>query len=218
MTLTTTTEYPRLIGLSGWARAGKDTVAARLVSEHGYTKIGWADLLRACVVALDPVVGLEYQAPRAFGPRDQVPYRLVRYTEVLDRYGYEGAKSSPFAEECRGALQKMGTEVGRNLLGADIWVQATMNSLDPAKRYVFIDCRFPNEADAVRDAGGKVLRVRREGVGPANDHASETSLDDYRFDVIIDNDATIEALNGEVDRVLRYLGLPTAKPAIRKVA
>ena len=48
------------------------------------------------------------------------------------------------------------------------------------------DVRFPNEAKAIKKAGGKVIRFTRS---PHDDvHASETALQDYDgFDCVIDN-------------------------------
>jgi len=49
------------------------------------------------------------------------------------------------------------------------------------------DCRFPNEVEAIKEAGGKVIRLTRS---PHEDsHLSENALtDDYQgFDCVIDN-------------------------------
>jgi hypothetical protein len=67
---------------------------------------------------------------------------------------------------------------------------------------VFSDVRYPNEANAVRDFGGKIYRIDRAGVGPANEHASETALNDYDFDDRIDNSGTVEELYAQIDRVI----------------
>src|SRR5690606_4016638 len=89
-----------------------------------------------------------------------------------------------------------------NILGGDIWVDATMNALDVERDYVITDCRFPNEAQAINRAGGLVVRVQRPGNGPANDHPSETALDDYQFDGVINNDGTLEDLATRVEDFL----------------
>jgi hypothetical protein len=47
-----------------------------------------------------------------------------------------------------------------------------------------------------------VWRINRNGVGPVTDHSSETDLDDYDFNHIIDNDFSLLDLNNVVDMLL----------------
>lgn len=194
---TTTSKPPYVVGLSGYARSGKDTVAKILRDDHGYTPIAYADLLRSCVEALNPIVGVDdFTNPKP---------KAIRYLDAKEAWGYEGAKESPYGDEFRGVLQRMGTDVGRNLLGGNIWVEATMNSLETGQRYVVTDCRFPNEAQAVLNKNGFMIRIKRPGFGPANDHLSETALDRWPFDLIIDNISTVAELAHVVDGYVRWM-------------
>lgn len=120
----------------------------------------------------------------------------VRYLDIKALVGYERAKDE--YEEFRRTLIRTGTEAGRELIGDDVWVDALMASLDPESNYTMTDVRFPNEADAIRANNGMVWWVSRPGVGPANDHASENSLADYDFDLVICNDGTLEELESQV--------------------
>lgn len=167
-----------LIGLSGYAQSGKDT-AANALRELGYERIAFADVLRSAVYALNPLL-----------PDGR------RVQDVVDEMGWDRAKVN--FTEVRTLLQRMGTEVGRNLLGDNIWVDTALANLSEAGRYVVTDCRFPNEAEAIRSRGGRVYRVTRPGVTKANDHPSETSLDNYDFDGILINDGTVESFYKEV--------------------
>lgn len=192
-----------LIAISGYARAGKDTVADRLCDVHGWERLAFADLLRECAKALNPIVGQVLVELPMLGT-DKVEYLetdgLVTYQESLERYGYD--KSKELYPEFRGILQRLGTDVGRRLLDDNIWVDATLAKCEEGKNYVFTDARFPNEATAISGRGGRVVRVERPGVGPANDHPSETSLDDWPFDAVYQNDGTIDDLNAWVDEHL----------------
>ncbi len=60
--------------------------------------------------------------------------------------------------------------------------------------WVITDVRFPNEAQAIKEKGGYVIRIDRPGVKPINDHPSETSLDTWKFDYKIDNVSDIVSL------------------------
>lgn len=179
-----------LVGVSGYGHAGKDTIGAILVEEHGFIRASFADALREFAYALNPIV-------KAFGATSggKTAVSCIRYAYLVDTVGYEGAKQVP---EVRNFLQRLGTEAGRRVLGEDIWVDTAMNRLEPDKDYVFTDVRFPNEAGAVRDRGGVVWRVSRPGFGPVNPHPSETSLDEYNFDRYIENGGTLDDLRADV--------------------
>jgi hypothetical protein len=179
-----------IVGLSGYARSGKDTVADILVEEAGFVRVAFADKLREALYALDPLVS-----------HDKAPDRLLfatRLQTVIDEHGWDGVKNTLYGPEVRRLLQRMGTEVGRNILGENIWVNAAFFGLQPGNNYVFTDCRFQNEATAIRKYQGEIWRVTRPGVEPANDHISEVGLDSWPFNVIILNDDSLESLKEKV--------------------
>lgn len=69
-------------------------------------------------------------------------------------------------------------------------------------RVVLTDCRFPNEADAIRDAGGQIIRVNRpEFPDDGDPHPSETALDRNPFDDLVLIDGTIDELLEKADYV-----------------
>jgi len=192
-----------LIALSGYARSGKDSAAEVLV-ENGWTRIAFADKLRDFLYALNPIVGTEteYLDGMVDGRRWVNQWRLVRLQEVIDAYGWDGYKSTDYVSEIRPLLQRLGTEAGRQTLWDTIWIDAALKNLDPNGKYVITDCRFENEANVVIERNGMVVRINRSGVGPANAHVSETGLDSFDFDIVIENDGTLEEFKQEVARLL----------------
>lgn len=171
---------PNLIGLSGYARTGKDTAATVLVGA-GFTRVAFADKLREFLYAQNPTV-----ATYTRWGWEVYPLRVI-----IDAHGWDGYKNTVWHEPVRELLQRTGKEAGRDVLGGNIWVDAALNRLHPWGGYVFTDVRFPNEANAIRSRGGLVVRIEREGFGPANNHPSETSLDDYPFDFTIWNNGDL---------------------------
>lgn len=166
-----------IIGLSGYAGSGKDTAADVLVENFGFAKVAFADKVREALYALNPVVGTVGH----YGT-------LVTLRDVIDRFGWQGYKETSYAKEIRRLAQTLGTSVGRDTLGSNVWINATMESLPITKNIVFSDVRFENEMDAVLGLSDSVMwRVVRSGVGPTNDHISETALDNRRFDAVIRN-------------------------------
>ncbi len=186
-----------ILGLSGYARSGKDEVAKILVAEHGYTRVAFADKLRDVLYALDPVVNPtpeKYFSGGRLGPK--------RLQDVIAEFGWDGYKESQYKDEIRRLLQRLGTEAGRQTLWDSIWIDAAFANVPPDAKVVVTDCRFVNEADAIRERGGLVVRIHRPGVKALNDHASETSLDAYNFDAHIHNDGTLEDLRQKVNRAI----------------
>jgi hypothetical protein len=172
-----------VVGISGYARAGKDTAAAWFVNNHGYTRMSFADPIREALEVINPKVmipGIGYMTVK----------QSLSISEKVGDNGWEFLKES--GEGIRGMLQRLGTEVGREMFSEDFWVEQALNRAPDGSKIVFADVRFPNEAEAIRSLGGKIIRVNREGVSAVNAHISETAMDDYSFDVVIENSGSIE--------------------------
>lgn len=171
-----------LIGLSGYAGSGKDEAAKVLVA-GGWRRDAFADRLRTFLYALNPLI------PGHVGAGN------LRLANVVDAYGWDAAKRT--FPEVRQLLQRCGTEAGRAVLGSEVWVDALMREFDPANEALVVtDVRFPNEADAIRKAGGVLVRIERPGVGPntapdGSVHQSDVALDGYDFDVTVQNDGDV---------------------------
>jgi len=69
--------------------------------------------------------------------------------------------------------------------------------------WIITDTRFPNEAQAIKNAGGIIIRVDRPGFSAINAHPSETALDDWEFDYRIGNASDLTSLLFTVGSILR---------------
>ena len=103
----------------------------------------------------------------------------------------------------RELLQKIGTDALRDNLHQDVWVNALMVDYNPTLNWVITDTRFPNEAEAIKKAGGIIIRIERPGVKPVNPHPSETSLENWKFDHVIINDGSLTDLTKKIKKVLK---------------
>ena len=176
-----------IIGLSGWARSGKDTVANHLVKNHGFVKMAFADPMKEALYRLNPRLDL----PGLPG---------VALAWAVDNAGWEVLKDE--SPEVRGLLQRMGTEVGRSMFGEDFWVDYAIGKSWAHDNVVFSDVRFRNEASAIQKNWGHNWRVTRPGVQAVNDHISEHDLDHYTFDAHLENEGSVELLLSQVDKLL----------------
>lgn len=73
--------------------------------------------------------------------------------------------------------------------------------------WIITDVRFPNEAQAIKNRGGIVVRIERpDNPYPKSEHESETALDNWEFDRKIVNES-IEKLLWEAQGVLSHTNL-----------
>lgn len=194
-----------IIGICGFIGSGKDTVADYLVNFHEFRRESFASTLKDAVAAVfgwDRTM-LEGRTKEAREWREQVdPWWAQRLAMPT---------LTP-----RWVLQYWGTEVCRKAFHDDIWIASLENKLRNSKDSVVIsDCRFPNEIQSIRDAGGQIVWVQRGALPDwyqtavdanngnniaINDlkmrkiHASETAWVGTKFDTIIDNNGTIDDL------------------------
>lgn len=89
----------------------------------------------------------------------------------------------------REFLQKLGTDAMRDGLHTNTWVNATFATFNNLSRWLITDVRFPNEAAAVIEKGGILVRIERGS--DTGDHPSETALDNYDFQIVIENKGSL---------------------------
>lgn len=187
-----------LIGLMGKKRAGKDSFAQFLIDRHGFTRIAFADRLKQAVLEIDPYV--------------DTGSGLHRLSEIVEFGGWEIAKNFP---EVRRLLQATGMAV-RNNLHENVWVESAMADVGKVRTPVVItDARFPNEAWAIKNHGGVLVRINRPGLPDDDTHISEHALDDWVPDVVVDNDSDLESLRVQADALIAGLSAGQSKPKFR---
>lgn len=185
------TDMPTVIGVTGFARHGKDTVGEYISRNYGYTRLGFADTLKSMAYTLNPIV-----------ERNAAPRRL---RDVVDQHGWEEAKQLP---EVRRVLQSLGTECVRDHLGPDSWVEAMAARHAALGHFpiVITDVRFPNEAEYVK-RNGVLLRVYRPRFdnGMDSSHPSEANIPNLPANFELHNSGTLNELYLQVDAVMRDL-------------
>ena len=182
-----------LIGQMG---SGKDTLAARLIAEHGYTRVAFADPLKAAALAVDPVIGL---------------YHLA---EMVRSYGWDRAKRHP---EVRRFLQRLG--VAMRAIDPDIWVRPLAASVAATDGPVVVtDCRFPNEYDWARAVGASTVRIRRphQDAGSSEMHESEmmaADVEGFPTRWTVTNSGTVGDLHAFADTLAARIAPTLARTA-----
>jgi hypothetical protein len=173
-----------IIGLTGYAQSGKDTVASILVENYGYQRVAFADPIRDLLYATNPMLKEGY-----------------RVKGLVDVYGWDRVKVD--YPEARRLLQDLGVGA-RKTFGDMFWVKQALRQVNPEGNYVITDVRYPNEAKAIREYGSsQIWRVRRLGVDPVNSHESESAMDGEKVDQIFVNNGTIDDLNSLINTRMR---------------
>ena len=211
-----------IVGLVGPIGSGKGTIADILVDRHDFFKESFANSVKdACAT----IFGWN----RAMLEGDTLESRAWREQPDIWWSQKLGRELSP-----RLALQLMGTEAGRDVFHPDLWVHTVMRRCEqaPWNNYVIADVRFPNEIKAIVDSGGKVIRVRRgpdpEWYSTAHEintklnlhgmadvcamtekypqvHYSEWAWIGSHYDIVMDNNCSLDELTLRVDRLVDSL-------------
>jgi hypothetical protein len=171
----------KLIGLTGLPRSGKSTVGEYLKTHHDYFQIAFADPLKEAAAIL-----------------------LDRTEDEMNGINFDReATLTDWNFSTRWFLQKFGTECLRNQIHQDFWVIhmrkriASLIGMRADDKIVITDCRFDNEAAMIRELGGNVIEIRRDGTS-GSDHVSDRGI---APDGVIYNNGTLEDLYLEVDKL-----------------
>lgn len=161
----------KLIGITGAARSGKDTVASFLLSLRGGYLYSFADPIREMLKAL----GVDLSDP---------------YWQDRKELTIKTINASP-----RRMMQTLGTEWGRELIHPDLWVLLAAKKLKAnGQGMIVTDVRFENEAAFVRDNDGVLIHVTRTNGVLVEAHKSENGVKWDQSDRIIRNNGSLDEL------------------------
>jgi len=209
-----------IIGITGLISSGKDTIADYLCDFHGFKRTSFAGSLKD---AVSVIFGWDRELleGKTKASRD--------WREQPDHWWSNrlGMEITP-----RWVLQYWGTEVCRTGFHKDIWVASLENKLrQTSDNLVITDCRFVNEINAIKSAGGITIRVSRgpnpiwyddavvlntgiteysssklvcakENLEKHKVHASEYSSVGLKYDYYIDNNGSIDDLHKKIESII----------------
>jgi len=195
----------RIIGIRGEKFSGKSALAAELLRcvEPGEIalEVAFADPLKDAAMRIYGLTEAQVHDPRL----KETPVARLATPEF------------PVGLTPRVILQRLGTEVGR-FIAQDTWVWAWQSTVarcalpmpmcggQACALVVTPDVRFPNEAAAIRAAGGQLVRIVRPGRQSTDTHASETEAASIPVDIEIINDAGLAELRAAARTVYGWLG------------
>ena len=180
-----------LIGLTGKACSGKSTIAQHLVDRHHFARISLADPIRNGIAAMFPI-----------------PTNCL-----IDRDLKEQPHLALCGKSPREAMQTLGTEWGRRMIGDNIWLHVAQHKIDYTKDIETIrgivvdDIRFENEADWIRNQGGEIWHVRRyeNPNGTQIKHESENGVSYEISEMELFNNKDIDYILSRVDKLMEII-------------
>ena len=183
-----------IVGFTGPAGVGKDAAAGMLIHE-----LRAMSITAAGVAFATPIKDMAAALLRAAGAS-------VSDIEACKRD--RDARPLPGVDiTMRRILQTLGTEWGRELVDEELWIKVLLSRVDRlpfADVVVVPDVRFENEARALKERGGMIVRVERD-VEPVEAHASETPLPEELVDVVVDNSGSLDDLHREMIALARVV-------------
>lgn len=202
----------KIIGLTGRATAGKDTVARFALEwcderDIPADRFAFADPLKRSAAA---AFGIPQHAALDFCNWLKQPGVFVT-AERREGSGNvplsatDGIEVSGKRVSGREFLQFYGTEGHRDVFGPDFWVEVTERKLNEAAGSIAVafitDPRFIQESDMIHRYDGEVWEIVRPGEVAVEAHASESGLPEGAIEFQIRNDGTLEDLRSVVRSV-----------------
>lgn len=218
-----------IFGLTGFAGAGKDTVADLLVAQ-GFRKMAFADALRGELanafgvnidVFTNPIAKERPQQALSLSRGPSEFRAFLAMAMPAEAHTGTGGISEAWLHAPRSPRQLMqwwGTEYRRRQSPRH-WLTVMHDKItyyrrNGERRFVITDCRFDNEVDLVRALGGTIWQITRPGHDGAseNGHVSATSGARFKPDAVIANAHDVRHLHGLVlsEFVARDLGVERA--------
>jgi len=184
-----------LIGLTGKKRSGKDTVYQIINSISSndpnmiVRRIAFADKVKE---ATSIILNISPAYLELHKDNSNLVIKLERGDLWLDL-------------SLRNIIQRIGTEVGRDLFGKNFWIDQVLPlDFDHSNQLVIVtDVRFENEAQRVIDLGGVIWEVQRPDNNYKDDHSSEAGIGKEYINHIIVNRNSLQNLEREI-RIAMY--------------
>lgn len=205
-----------IVSFSGVKFSGKDTAAEGLIRSHKFKRIGLADKLKDICSIVFNIYRPDMDNPSVKeNPFDKPIFIRVSHIDELlrtiERDGYDFEFDITFELLCknfmgkslasiREVLQVVGTDICRNYIKDDIWLQYVKNTiLNHKGNLVITDARFQNEREFLANLGAIMILIVRPGFENKSTHISENQLGNpENYDVVVINDSTITALQSDI--------------------
>jgi hypothetical protein len=186
-----------IIALTGAAGAGKDTVADFLVRRHGFTKMAFADILRAEICQAFNLDSDGRLLKRQIKEIPMLQLKLIHCsnTEFIEFATQKLQWDREAYRSPREMIQTWGDF--RRGQSQDYVVDALTARIAATPGHIAVsDCRFDKEAAALsgKPFSADIWFVENPHTQTVRSHSSEKGIDQYFIDRYLDNSGSIQDL------------------------
>ena len=187
-------KLPKLIGLSGIKRSGKDTAGDYLIKNHNYIKYSFAGALKK---ACGEIFMFDYEQTDGSKKEDYDERWNINPRKVFQRFGTELFRDSLeyFFPEMKHLKNNFW------IYRFKIWYQEQIKK-NPNVRIVVTDVRFINEADIIKELGGIIIKINRNNLKNIDNHSSEINILNIKEDYKVNNSSTLEKFYNNLKSIL----------------
>jgi hypothetical protein len=194
-----------IVAFTGKKGSGKDTAAAMLIERYGYTKVAFADNLRFVGSTIFGYTDAEMNDPK-LKEQEVDHWPFMSWRDTARAIGTDVVRKAlpDIVAEYLTAQMWSDDEIRRMREHfSGVWVKSWTEKVARFNGPVVVtDCRFLDEAEAVRSLGGVIVRITSDRTGGADGHASEAEMELIQPDLTIANDRSIEELHFEIESQL----------------
>lgn len=214
-----------IIGFNGKARSGKDSAASYLVDNYLFDQLSFATpIKKEMEFFYGKISDEDKEVPRIISVRRDHIHGMAksfgftkRVGEFYDKFKEEflsfkvGETDATFEYSIsyRRFAQLLGTNVARSM-DENVWVDHLLKQLNDKDSVVISDVRFDNEAKAIIDNGGVVIRINRDVAEElvqedTAQHVSEGGISEEYVSAVLGNNGTLEELYQGLEKELDRL-------------
>lgn len=206
----------KIISFSGKKGSGKSTAAQMFIKRHHFQELTFAHpikdgLSKAFNLPLSNFESQKWKDAIFVNPKIITKEHITDFLDVINRDYYtipidKTLQCFQFVgteyESYRQLIQFFGTEMGRQTIHSDIWIDTLKDRVDrsSSKKIVISDTRFGDERGLIKELKGTLFFIIRSDQEENDFHISENSYGkEEDYDVCICNDSDINKLYSELD-------------------
>lgn len=207
---------PLIIGIAGKAGHGKSAAQTILHDTYGYERINLADPVRRICMDMwgitheqlsDSMLKEQTLPEWGFSPREAMQMVGTGMGRKLHPDTWVRKTLTTIKTAQAGQTVSVTTLTGQTIM-LNPQMQMDFQQRQNSYQYWCVgDVRFPNEAEAIQAAGGKVIKIINPNVVDNLDHDSEHSVDLVVADITIHNDGSLDVLKLKLAQALDSLSV-----------
>lgn len=192
---------PKIIGICGKRRSGKDTLANYICTHYTFENKKISDNLKSLVKILFGFSDTQVENDE----KDIIdPLWNISPRQSLQFFG---------TEIMQYKIQELLPDINRKFWIKSFITNNIINNI--SKNIVISDLRFNHEYEELKKHNILIIRIDRESninnIENVDDHCSETEHIQIPADIIIKNDGTIEELYSKINKELIKFNYPLAR-------